>query len=112
MNHAIALPGSTSPAWRSRALRFGFRPPDPPASTPFGGHNQVLARILAVCSTGVMTQLSDAPTIKTRRRLTRAQEVRFRKHLEKDYEDELSLIEQLSAELDSFLDSRRDVPTD
>ncbi len=59
-----------------------------------------------------MTQVSEARPTTIARTLTRAQETRFRKRLEKDFADELDLITQLGAEMASFLETRRDMPTD
>src|SRR5690606_22760407 len=76
-----------------------------------GEAGQSLFRKDSVCFTEFMTQVSDARISKART-LTRAQENRFRKRLEKDFADELQLIEQLVADMESFLETRRDVPTD
>lgn len=59
-----------------------------------------------------MTQISDARPNSAGRIFTRSQEAKFRARLEKDFADEMEIIQQLTGEMDSFLDSRRDVPTD
>lgn len=59
-----------------------------------------------------MTQVFEARPSTIARSFTRAQETRIRKRLEKDFADELELITQLTAEMASFLETRRDMPTD
>lgn len=60
-----------------------------------------------------MTQLSDVRPRRTPRGvLTAAQQKHFRERLQRNLDDERAIITHLYAEMASFLETRRDMPTD